>query len=164
MYEFNFFKFFYANQKVVMENGIIKESDNNYKNCISPIQLPSRIPKLEYKYLQTSGNKRHRPILIRYGKNEKFIDEADVNTLKNHILETKSRFVYPLEFVNFAKKHVYKFVDKLIFTENHLRKLQIWSNQLREMASDHNRNFDAENYMAYIIGLKAIKYATEDNK
>lgn len=147
-----------------MDNGIIKESNSSHKNCVNPIQLPSRIPKLEYKYLQTSGNKRHRPILISYGKNGKFINSSDVNALKNYILETKSRFVYPLEFVNFAKKYVYGVGDKLMFTEDHLRKLQIWSNQLREMASCNNRNFDAENYIAYIIGLKVIDYARKDNK
>ena len=144
-----------------MDNCIISEAQYDYKNCIEPIVLPNHLPKLEYRYKQTCGNKRNRPIMVRYGKNDIFIDDADIHKLHGNILMTRSRFVYPLEFVNLAKKYVSN--NKLIFSKNHLRKLQIWSNQLREMSVAESRNLEAENYLTYMICIKAIKYAKKDN-
>lgn len=146
-----------------MDNYIIRESQYDYKNCIKPLMLPTHLHKPEYRYKQTCGNNHNRPIIIKYEENDTFIDDADIRKLHNNILMTRSRFVYPLEFVNIAKKYVLHSNNKLMFSENHLRKLQIWSNQLREMSSSENRNIEAENYITYMICIKAIKYAKKDN-
>ena len=142
-------------------SSFIKEYSDSKSNRIELLNIPNRLPSIHYKYGISGKNNRNRPLLISYGQKETYISDADIKSFSNAILSTKSRYVYPLEFVKIASRYVT--IKKVVFSEEHLRNLQIWANQLRELDRDLDENdFNEMNYLTYEIICKAISFANED--
>ena len=124
------------------------------------IPIPETLPKISYRYQQGGGSNKNRPLLIKYSSGIE-LNLNDIVTLKNNIINTKEKYVYPITFVNFARGYIFVMGD-IIFDKHKLFKLRIWSNQLRDLFQ--NRDYSGVDYLAYIIGCKIIKYAKPINK
>lgn len=118
------------------------------------IPIPETLPKISYRYQEHGGSNKNRPLLIKYSSGIEF-NINDIITLKNKIINTKEKYVYPITFVNFARSYINN--DDIVFNKHKLFKLRIWSNQLRDLFQ--NQDYSGVDYLAYIIGCKIIKYA-----
>lgn len=122
------------------------------------IPIPKNLLNFSYRYKSTGGLNKNRPLLIKYPSGIE-LNLNDITTLKNDIIKTEEKYVYPIVFVNFAKRYIHS--DNILFDKHKLFKLRIWSNQLRECFQ--NQNYNEVDYLAYIIGCKIIKYANQQN-
>lgn len=122
------------------------------------IPIPKILPKISYRYKSYGGSNKNRPLFIKYSSGIE-LNLNDITTLKNNIIKTEEKYVYPIIFVNFAKLYIYS--DNILFDKHKLFKLRIWSNQLRECFQ--KQNYSEADYLAYIIGCKIIKYANQQN-
>ena len=120
------------------------------------IPIPKTLPKISYRYETCGGLNKNRPLLIKYSSGIE-LNLNDITVLKNNIINTKEKYVYPITFVNFAKRYIYS--DNILFDKRKLFKLRIWSNQLRECF--RKQNYNEADYLTYIIGCKIIKYANK---
>ena len=84
----------------------------------------------------------------------------------NDVLNTVSKYVYPVVFVNFVKSSV-RTNKKISFDNDELLKLRIWSNQLRityELKNKHNERNNAKEfdndilYIGYVICCEILYY------
>ena len=124
---------------------------------VNYISIPKTLPKISYKYKPYGGSNKNRPLFIKYLSGIE-LNINDITILKNDIINTKEKYVYPVTFVNFAKRYINK--DNVVFDKHKLFKLRIWSNQLRELFK--NQEYGSVDYLAYIIGCKIIKYAKNE--
>ena len=112
--------------------------------------------------------------LIRENKmgiiNEKYkifkINEQYLYSFINDVLNTDSKYVYPMVFVNFVKVSLHT-SKKISFDNDELLKLRVWSNQLRmthgfESFNRSKRNRvqfkDIELYLGYKICCEILYY------
>lgn len=130
------------------------ETSDTYK-YVKLIHIPDQLPTFSYEYEIYGGNNKNRPLLIRYGNNAQ-LRLNDLNKLKEKIIETKLKYVYPVVFSEFAKKYVND--DEVKFDMRRLFKLRIWANQLRECHRNGEHNI--EDYLTYMIGCKILKYSS----
>ena len=135
--------------------NIISESHRKRINRIENLPLPKTIPRITFKYGQ-SCTKKNRPVLISYGQKNIFIDSRDITSFQENVIGTKTRYVYPIEFVKIGKKYGRSTFD--LFDENDLYTLQIWANQLREFAESEDATPDKLSYLTYMICLKIIEF------
>ena len=136
-----------------------EEEDIGKFEYVEPIQIPSRLPAMTYRYQITGGNNKTRPLLIKYGNGEE-LRLTNLNMLKKKIIETKLKYVYPITFVEFAKKYVKR--EDVKFRDREMFKLRIWANQLRDY---HNSGrHDVVDYLTYMIGCKIVKYASKQGE
>ena len=106
--------------------------------------------------------------------NEKYkifrVNEYYLHSFINDVLNTVSKYVYPMVFVNFVKASLHT-NKKISFDENELLKLRVWSNQLRMahgfkccsfgMTKRNKLHFDEiELYLGYKICCEILYYVT----
>lgn len=101
--------------------------------------------------------------------NEKYkifiINEYYLHSFINDVLNTISKYVYPMVFVNFVKASLHT-NKKISFDENELLKLRVWSNQLRMthefgMIKRKELHFnETELYLGYKICCEMLYYIT----
>lgn len=123
-------------------------------------------------YINTKD--KHLLQLIRENKmgiiNEKYkifkINEQYLYSFINDVLNTDSKYVYPMVFVNFVKVSLHT-SKKISFDNDELLKLRVWSNQLRmthgfESFNRSKRNRvqfkDIELYLGYKICCEILYY------
>lgn len=133
-------------------------SEQEQYKYVNYISIPSHIPKVSYRYMPCGKSNKNRRLLVKYHSSDKELYLDDITKLKNDIINTKERYVYPTVYVNFAKKYVYN-NDNIVFDNHKLFKLRIWSNQLRECFQ--NQKYNDVDYLAHYIGCKIIKYANQ---
>ena len=83
-----------------------------------------------------------------------------LNQFINDVLNTVSKYVYPVVFVNFIKSSV-RTNKKISFDNDELLKLRIWSNQLRITYDLKNNAKEFDNdilYMGYMICCEILYY------
>lgn len=123
-------------------------------------------------YINTKD--KHLLQLVRENKmgiiNEKYkifkINEQYLYSFINDVLNTDSKYVYPMVFVNFVKVSLHT-NKKISFDNDELLKLRVWSNQLRmthgfESFNRSKRNRvqfkDIELYLGYKICCEILYY------
>lgn len=125
-------------------------------------------------YINTKD--KHLLQLMRENKmgiiNEKYkifkINEQYLHSFINDVLNTDSKYVYPMVFVNFVKVSL-RTNKKISFDNDELLKLRVWSNQLRMTHGFENECFnrskrnraqfkDIELYLGYKICCEILYY------
>lgn len=155
------------------ESSFIKTNRNSLKNMIKLIQIPDPLP-LKVSTQHTHFHKSSNPTSIQYiniipKSNESSFDNIPINVVdlslfKNAIKDTKNEYIYPTVFVNFAKKYIHSSSHKLLYSNEHLRELQLWGNQYRELInSTDSADINRSNYILYILGIRSIHFLSEDN-
>jgi len=92
--------------------------------------------------------------LIRYDKHNIYLNLELLDELQNNIMSSGHKFIYPLVYVNFAKRH--KYMNKKInISPEQLMKLRLWSNQIRSIDKNLEQNIQ---YGIYLLALKILKY------
>lgn len=129
---------------------------NKKQQYVNYIDIPDEIPNLKYSYRPCGKSNKNRPVYIKYKASGVELKLSDITNLKNDIINTKRKYVYPLVFVHFAAGYDMQ-KNNIVFNEDKLFKLQVWSNQLREYYDDER--YDKVDYLAYVIGCKILKYA-----
>lgn len=145
-----------SSPKTTSQSQSLSQSQYQSFEYVENIPIPRELPTVSYRYQPYGGNNKNRPVLIRYGNGPE-LRLINLNKLKEKIVETKLKYVYPIVFVQFAKKYINK--DDIKFDDQKLFKLRIWANQLRDSYRDNQQ--DVVDYLTYIIGSKIIKYASK---
>lgn len=142
-----------------MDSFIQESFDKSISNRIDSLDIPELIPKMDYTY--KGGKGRNKNVLIRYHNDDYIISQDDLVRFTREIIDTRGRYVYPLVFVRIVRPYITtcSSSDSITFQPQDLRTLQIWGNQLRNIADTDNRQIDLEYYLAYQIATKAIEYA-----
>lgn len=121
------------------------------------LDIPIKLPKMNYRYSAGSKGNRNRDILIQYNNGKEF-KQSCLMRMRQSILNTTEDYVYPLVYVEFAKEHVYKTKsDRIIFDKDHLLELRYLSNDLRNKVSELKD--DVINYCVYDIACRVVQYA-----
>ena len=140
------------------------------RNRIKLLSIPDEVQNMEYNV--NSGCKRRKflDVSVRYPGYKDYFPMNDFTKFKNDILNTVGKYVYPVVFINypnmFAKSGSRRFKDE------HLRKLQLWGNQLRDVHGEIYEGMDENeyitkirivDYLTYVILVKSIKYLRKDS-
>ena len=134
---------------------------------IEHIDIPATIPTPMYRYQSHGGSNKNRDVLVHYPGFTQELKLDALNTLRDDIIKTREKFVYPTVFVNFVKRITYIPKNKLvIFSDDDLFKLRIWSNQVR--GCNNANELKSVEYLTYRIGERIMAYFslydTKENK
>ena len=90
------------NVKLKVIFSLNKMSEQEQHKYVNYISIPSHIPKVSYRYMPCGKSNKNRRLLVKYHSSDKELYLDDITKLKNDIINTKERYVYPTVFVNFA--------------------------------------------------------------
>ena len=150
----------------------ISISSKNYLSVLSIAKSNQSNKNIQRNHpITTCQNRTPKQIQIQYENGYK-LNMTDLNSLQKQINETVNKYVYPTILINFSRKYITPDPVRLVFSNNHLRELQMWCNQYREYYKQfastpiQNRPIDYDNkceYMLYKIGNRTVEHIIEDN-
>lgn len=140
------------------------------RNRIKLLNIPDNVENMEYSIQPLCKKRKVLDVNVRYPGYKDYFPMNEFTKFKNDILNTVGKYVYPVVFINypntFAKSTNRRFRDE------HLRKLQLWGNQMRDIHSEIYKGMDEEeyitkiriiDYLAYVILVKSIKFLIKDS-
>lgn len=133
------------------------DDSSQKNNYIEKLVIPDPLPKIKYvPYLNKLRKKAFLYITYPGHKNEYELNKF--NKFKEEILNTTTRFTYPLVFIIYPST-IAKSKHNII-TREHMRNLQIWANQIRYSVNDSTN--EETDYLVFILLNKCVEYLNED--